>query len=58
MAYYKTLIIGGITVIAEADKPEKINRVEFCYGSHYVFDEEPREIDYFPPYEWKCRVFD
>ena len=57
MAYSKTLIIGGITVIAEADKPEKIDRVEFYYGSHYVFDEEPRAIDYSPPYEWKCRVF-
>jgi len=57
MAYSKTLIIGGITVVVEVDEPEKIDRVEFYYGSHYVFDEKPREIDYSPPYEWKCRVF-
>ncbi len=57
MAYYKTLIIGGITVVVEANKPEKINRVEYYYSSNFIFDEKPREIDYFPPYEWKCRVF-
>jgi len=56
MPYDKTLIVGGITVTVEADRPEKIDRVEFYYGSEFVFDEKPRKVDYSSPYEWKCRI--
>ena len=55
MVYDKTLIIGGITTTAEADMPEKIDRVEFYYTSEIIYDWIPRKIDYSPPYEWKCK---
>ena len=55
MAYDRTLIIGRITVTAEADMPEKIDRAEFYYTSEIIYDWIPRKIDYSPPYEWKCK---
>ena len=49
-----TMIIGGITVVAESNS-SNIKRVEFYTSNQFTYDYRPRAIRYNLPYEWKCR---
>lgn len=49
-----TLIIGGITVTAEADDSDRIEKAEF-YVTGEIYERLPRAVRYNPPYQWKCR---
>lgn len=56
MPFYKTLVIGGITIDAELYNPlnTTAKRVEFylvLLGR--IYDYEPRSVVYYPPYEWR-----
>ncbi len=54
----RTLILGGITVVAEVnDSMEDVNRVEFYLASEKMYDYEARAVLYNPPYEWKWNSF-
>jgi len=57
MPYDKTIVIEGITVVADSNS-SKIKRVEFYVISEFVYDYNPRRIDYSPPYKWKCKKLD
>ena len=54
----KTLILGGITVVAEVNDPlDNVNRVEFYLASEKMYDYKPRAVLCNPPYEWKWNSF-
>jgi hypothetical protein len=55
MPYDETVVIGGITVVAETSETSEIDRAEFYINGWQSYEYRPRKIVQQPPYEWECR---
>jgi len=54
-----TIILGGITIVANISNLDAIDKVEFylCGPFHYDNFYEPQATIYYPPYMWKWESF-